>query len=52
MSGSLFRSAGSGRLALPDVREWSGGPAAYLGVVGLPYRMSDNCSEALLDVRE
>ena len=39
-------------LAFLDVREWSGGPAGCPAVIGLPYRMSGNCREALPDVRE
>ena len=42
------RLFGSGRVALPDIREWSGDPAKCPGVVGvLP-----ECSKELADVRE
>ena len=44
--------SGSGRDALLDVREWSGGPPGYPGVVGSPLRMSVCDWEALSDVRE
>ena len=44
--------SGSYREALPDVREWSGGPPGCPALIGLPYRMSGNCQEALPDVRE
>ena len=47
---SLYRMSGSGRLALPDVwewsavpsgcPEWSGGPSGCPGVVGRPSQMS------------
>ena len=40
MFGSSYRMFGSGRLALPDVREWSEDPLGYLRVVGRPSRMS------------
>ena len=36
MSGRRFWIFRSGRLALPDVREWSGDPPGCLGVVGGP----------------
>ena len=35
--------SGSGREALPDVREWSGGPPGCPGVVWRPTQMSE-CS--------
>ena len=35
------------REAFPDVREWSGGPQGYLGVVGRPSRRSGSGREAL-----
>ena len=38
------------RLALKDVREWSGVPSGCLGVVGRPSRMSVSGREALPDV--
>ena len=54
--------SGSGRDALPDVREWSGylgnlrewsgSPPECPGVVGRPSQMSGSGREALLDVRE
>ena len=54
--------SGSGREDLPDIREWSGGPPGYPGVVGRPSRISRSgqetprmslCGwEALPDVRE
>ena len=34
------RMFGIGLKALPDVREWSGGPLGFLGVVGRLSRMS------------
>ena len=39
--------SGSGLEALPDVREWSGGPPECPGVVGRPFRMSRSGREAL-----
>ena len=42
MSGRPSRLSGSGRLALPDVQEWSGGPPGYPGLVGRPCRMSES----------
>ena len=39
--------SGSGRKALPDVREWSGGHPGCLFVVGRPSRMSERGREAL-----
>ena len=44
--------SGSGREALTDVREWSGGPNRCPGVVRRPFRMSGSGREALQDVRE
>ena len=48
--------SGRGRQALPDGREWSGGPAACLRVVGRCSKMSGSGlksgSEALPDVWE
>ena len=51
--------SGSGREALPDVQEWSGGPNGCSGVVGrpsrlvgMPFRMSGSGREALLNVQE
>ena len=53
---------GSGVVALPNVREWSGDPAECSGVVGRPAkcpgvvgrpsRMPGSSSEALLDAQE
>ena len=43
--------SGSGREAIPDVREWSGGPPGCPGVVGRPSRMSGSGQEALPNVR-
>ena len=40
---------GSGRKALPGVREWSGGPLGCPGVVRRPTRMSGSGEEALGD---
>ena len=42
----------SGREVIPDVREWSGGPARCPGVVGGPTRMSGSGREARPDVQE
>ena len=51
--------SGSGRLALPDVRKWSGVPPGCsgaspgcLGVVGWPSRLFGRCRESLPNVRE
>ena len=44
--------SGSGRQAVTDVREWSGGPPRCAGVVGIPSWMSGSGREAILDVRE
>ena len=44
--------SGSGRETLSYVRERSGGPPGYPGVVGRTFRMSLNGREALPDVRE
>ena len=43
--------SGSGRQAIPNVREWSGGPLGSPGVVGRPFRMSGCGREALPDDR-
>ena len=43
--------SGRVREPLPDVREWSVGSPACLGVLEMPSRMSGNGQEALLDVR-
>ena len=42
----------SGREALLDVREWSGGPPGFTKVVGRASRMSGWSREAHPDVRE
>ena len=42
----------SGQEALPEVREWSGGPPECSGVVERPSRMSESVRDALPDVRE
>ena len=39
--------SGSGREALPDVREWWGGLPGCPGVFGRPSRMPCSCREAL-----
>ena len=65
MSGScerLSRMSGSGREDLPNVREWSGGPSGYPGVVrrpslmtgsvGRPSLMTGSCREALSEARK
>ena len=51
--------SGSGRVAFPKVREWSGGPLGCSGVVERPSRMSrvvgkalPYCCEALPDTCE
>ena len=44
--------SGSGREALPDVRECSGVPPKRPRVVGRPSRMSGSGQEALPDVEE
>ena len=43
---------GSGRLALPDVREWSGGPSGCPGVVERVPRMPGSCQEVFPEVQE
>ena len=43
--------SGSGREALADVREWSGGPFECPGVVGRLSRMPGSGREALSNVR-
>ena len=43
---------GSGRQALPYVREWSGGPPGCPGMVGMPSRMSGSGQEAFSDFRD
>ena len=44
--------SGSGREAIPDVREWLKGPSKCPGVVERPSRMFVRGQEALTDVRE
>ena len=44
--------SGSGQEALPNVREWSGGPPGCPGVVGMSSQMSGSGQESLSDVRE
>ena len=46
------RLSGSGRVALPVVREWSGGPPGCPGVVGWPSRISESGRETLPNARE
>ena len=43
---------GSGREALTDVLEWSGGPFGCPGEVERPFQMSRRGRKALPDVRE
>ena len=43
--------SGSGREAMKDVREWSGGPPVCPIIVGRSDRMSGSVREALPDVR-
>ena len=38
--------SGSGRETLPDLREWSGGPPRFAGVVGRPSRTSGSGRDA------
>ena len=52
MSGRPFRMSGSGREALPDVREWLGGPPGCPGVVCSRSQMSGTGQETLSDVWE
>ena len=42
----------SGRVTLPDVLKWSGGPHECSGVVGTSSRISGSFQEALPDIRE
>ena len=44
--------SGSGREALPDVREWSGCTSGCKEVVGRPSRLSGSGRATLTDVRE
>ena len=46
------RMSGSGRDALPDVRQLSRGPTGCPAVVGTPSRLSGSGREALPNVRE
>ena len=55
MSGSgreVCRMSGSGRVALRDVQEWSGGPPGSRAVVVRPYQMSVSCREFLPEVQK
>ena len=55
MSGSgveACRMSRSGRMATPNVREWSGGPPGCLGVVWRSSRMPSRGREALTDIWE
>ena len=45
--GGASRMSRSSQEALPDVREWSGGPLGCLGVVRSPPRMCGTGREAL-----
>ena len=44
--------SGSDWEALPDVREWSGGPPVCQGMVVRPYRMSGSGPDTLPDFRK
>ena len=44
--------SGSGQKALPDVREWPGGPPGCQAAVWRPSRMSRSVQKALPNVRE
>ena len=44
--------SGSGRVALSDILEWSGGPPGCPEEDGRPSRMSGSGRESLLDVQE
>ena len=57
--GMPSRKIGSGlealldvRKALPDVREWSGGPSGCPGEVGRPFRMSGSGRKPFPDIQE
>ena len=50
--GRPSRMSGSGREALPNIREWSGGPPGCPGVVGKPSRMSAIGWEPYIEVRD
>ena len=52
MTWSGRESLTGGRVALPDVRDWSGGPPGCPGVVGWPFRMSGIGRVALPVFRE
>ena len=43
---------GSCREAIPNVREWTGGPLGCPGVVGIPSLIFGSGREALPDIRE
>ena len=48
----LYRMSGSGRKAIPNVREWSGDSLGCPGVVGWPSQLPRSGLEILSDVRE
>ena len=50
--GRPSRISGSGREALPDIRDLSGSLRGCLGVIGRPSQMSGSGRESLGDVRE
>ena len=52
MSKSGREALPDGREVLPNIREYSGGPPGFLGVVGRPSQMSGSGREALPDVRD
>ena len=52
MSRSGWESLTGGWESFPDVREWSGGPPGYPGVVGRPSWMTGSGLEALPVVRD
>ena len=45
--GRPSRMSGNGRVPLPDVREWLGGPLVCPGVVASPSQMSESGPEGL-----
>ena len=44
--------SGSGREALPESQEWSGGPPGCLVMVERPFQMSDSGRKVIPEVRE
>ena len=50
--GKPLQISGSGRESLPDIREWSGVPPGYSGVVGRSSWISRSGWEAIPDVWE